>query len=176
VARAEVDWQALISPTDVGMGLNVSRVPITFTASVLAIVGGTEGTARAVATAPFGVIQACMSTFSLPDCTNSDTNVITGLVFLNTPLLFEVTALGGIDQSSAFSARADPLIEITDELVPGTDINFRDAFTLSLSPDVTQSVTGPESAVPEPATDLLCSAGCGLILIVSATRHQHRTR
>jgi hypothetical protein len=47
-----------------------------------------------------------------------------------------------------FQAAADPLFEIADELIPGTDINFRDAFVVTVSPNVVQSV-GP-GAVPEP--------------------------
>jgi hypothetical protein len=168
-----VDWEALVSPTGVGLGLTVSRVLVTFSASVEASASGTAASAIAEATAPFGAITACMASFSLPGCTNSPTNSISGLVPPNTPFVLMVSAIGGASDDSNFQASADPVIAIADALIPGTDINFRDAFTLSISPDVTQSVTGPGSEVPEPATDLLCSAGCGLVLIIFARRHHN---
>jgi len=75
-AGAEVDYQVLVSPTLVLSGPGgtiISRIPVTFGASVTAqaaILGSGQGAANAVAvaTAPFGNIQDCVSSIPNPQC------------------------------------------------------------------------------------------------------------
>jgi hypothetical protein len=65
--------------------------------------------------------------------------LLSGLVPANTPIPMDVFAAGTFGSNpSVFQAAADPVFAIADELVPGTNINFRDAFTVLVSPDVTR--------------------------------------
>jgi hypothetical protein len=155
---AEVDYFAEVVPAP-GIGIPVgilpSVVPVTFTASVRAAAGGdlTWGFARA-AMGYVGAIDACVNFFFAVGqmCVSSPTNSLTGNVPINVQVPLSVTAAGNAPPDGGFEVTADPVFAIADELIPGTNINFRDAFTFEISPNVTPSVTPGPTAVPEPAT------------------------
>jgi hypothetical protein len=158
-AEAEVDYEVEVTPVS-GFVLKVFSVPVTFVASVEASASGGPAFAYARAEASFvGSIQACGN---LPDsvCRDSPTNSISGSAPPNTPISVDVFAAGAFGTiPSMFQAEADPVFAIADELIPGTNINFRDAFTLAVSPNVTQSVGSGPAAIPEPATYALLGTG-----------------
>jgi hypothetical protein len=180
-AMAEVDWSAIVTPVGVGLVLSVSQVPVTFQATVEASVGGDTAGAVAEATSPFGSLLFCDSVGEGEEglcegITNSSgINTLTGFIQPNVLFELSVTAQGGAAEDSNFQASADPVLSIADELIPGTDINFRDAFTMAVSPDVTQSVS-PISAppitaqVPEPGTLRLLVVNIFIIFIVAIGR------
>jgi hypothetical protein len=146
-----------------------------FSADVEAnVVGGGAGFAFAQADSPIGAIRACSpGDLEFPggvSCVTSSANALSGSVAPNTPLSMSVFAVASFGSNpGGFFAAADPLLVIADELIPGTDINFRDAFTVLVSPGVTQSLrtTGPAggpppspgsgstTSVPEPASPFL---------------------
>ena len=165
-AEAEVDYEIEVTPVS-GLVLKVSSVPVTLTAMVEANASGSVDFAYARAEAGFvGTIQACTVGEVFPGdipCVSSPTNSISGSAPPNEPIQADVFAVGG---GSMFEASADPLFEIADELIPGTDINFRDAFTVVVSANVTQSAgpgPAPPPGVPEPSSALLLAAPLALL-------------
>jgi hypothetical protein len=155
-AEAEVDYEVEVAPTST-LTFGVSRVPVMFSADAEAnVIGGGAGFAFAEADSPIGAIRACspgdLEFLGGVPCITSPANVLSGSVAPNTPLsmsVFAVASFGG--NPSTFFAGADPILSVADELIPGTDINFRDAFTVLVSPGVMQSLpTGPAGGPPPP--------------------------
>jgi hypothetical protein len=166
---AEADYEAVVTPVGAGLVLHVSSVPVTFTANLEASHHG-MAFAAAFAGTPFG-LSACSPDES--DCMTSSTNSFTLSVVPNDPFALGVIAGGGISGVGGFQASADPVLTIADELIPGTDINFRDAFVLDVSPNVTQSLGGGPGPVPEPG--MLPSLG-GVLVGVLALRARRSLR
>jgi hypothetical protein len=187
-AEAEVDYELEVAPTS-ALAFGVPSVPVTFAADVEAnVTGGGAGFAFAQADSPIGAIRACspgdLEFIGGAPCVTSATNVLSGSVAPNTPLgmsVFAVASFGG--NPSTFFAGADPILAIADEAIPGTDINFPDAFTVLVSPGVTQSLpTGPAGGpppspgggrttpVPEPASPFLFGS---VLLGFAAMRRIH---
>jgi hypothetical protein len=102
----------------------------------------------------FPALDACVNFFFRVDrmCISSPFGSVSGNVPVNEALEVFLTAAGNATPDGGFEVTADPVVAIEDELIPGTSINYRDAFTLVLSPGVTQSLAPGEAAVPEPAT------------------------
>jgi hypothetical protein len=181
-AGAEVSYQMRLVPA---AGMPVPRfVPITVTASFDAHASGdavAEGEVTVGNRAPdgTGLLGQAACNFSGPLCTFVTPDTLDLMVDPFGPIDIIVFAGGfaealepGID--SSFDARADPVVSISDALIPGTDIKFRDAFTLAISPGVTQSVGAGPGAVPEPGTWLLFAAGLGWLLGIARCRGAQR--
>jgi len=191
-AEARVDYEVEVASTST-LTFGVSRVPVMFSADAEAnVVGGGAGFAFAEADSPIGAIRACSpGDLEFPGgvpCVTSPTNVLSGSVPPNTPLsmsVFAVASFGG--NPSTFFAGADPVLAIANALIPGTDIDFRDAFTVLVSPGVTQSLpTGPAggpppspgggstTSVPEPAPAFLL--GSALLGFAAMRRIRSKTK
>jgi len=156
-AEARVDYEVEVGATS-AVAFGVSRVPVIFSADVEAnVIGGGSGFAFAQADSPVGAIRACSpGDLEFPGgvpCVTSPTNAVSGSVPPNTPLSMSVFAVASFGSNpGGFFAAADPLLAIANELIPGTDVNFREAFTVLVSPGVTQSVpTGPAGGPPPPS-------------------------
>lgn len=152
-AEALVQYQAAVVPVG-GLVLNVSTVPVMLRANVDAsALGGESWAYGSVSAFGLGTIQACAGN---TNCSNSASNSLAGSVAPNTSISLDILAAGGMFRNNTgFQAAADPILAVTDMLIPGTDINFRDAFTVIVSPDVTQSLGSAPAPVPEPATWIL---------------------
>ena len=70
--------------------------------------------------------------------------------------------LAGTAHHSMFQAAADPIFAIADELGPGTDINFRDAFAVLVSPT---SHNQWDQSLPRFQNRDICLLGAGLIAL-----------
>ena len=113
----------------------------------------------------------------------STTPMTTGVAFVNAssglsdPILITVEADGNVGgactgvivdspcqgrSNGTFLALADPIVQIADELIPGANINYRDAFSLSFSPGVVQGVGN----VPEAATGGLMLLGIAFVSLM----------
>jgi len=127
----------------------------------------------------------CVSNGPTPSCTTfASTPVTTGVVFVNgisdlsDQVLIKISAggsaggtcdlrgtiCGGGVSNGSFNVAADPIVQIADELIPGTNINYRDAFALSFSDGVTQGLGGQTTA-PEPGAFSLVLIGIGILLV-----------
>lgn len=71
---------------------------------------------------------------------------------------------GNAETTVDILASADPIIQIANALIPGTNINFRDAYTLEFSDGVTQGLGTPPSPMPEPSSVALLLVGLGGLL------------
>jgi hypothetical protein len=179
-AMAELDWQAVVTPMGAGLVLSVSQVPVSIAGSVDAAASGDTADALAQLSTPFGSLFSCSAVgageagFCAGITNSTGITTLTGFVAPNIPIDLAVVAVGAAANSANFEAMADPVLAIADALIPGTDINFRDAFTLSVSSDVTQSLTpaAPHDA-PEPATLPVLAMG---VFALTGWRVMHRRR
>jgi len=180
-AEARVDYEVEVASTST-LTFGVSRVPVMFSADAEAnVVGGGAGFAFAEADSPIGAIRACSP---------GDLEFPGGVPCVTSPTplsmsVFAVASFGG--NPSTFFAGADPVLAIANALIPGTDIDFRDAFTVLVSPGVTQSLpTGPAggpppspgggstTSVPEPAPAFLL--GSALLGFAAMRRIRSKTK
>lgn len=162
---ARTSYWVSLQPQGAGLVLAVTQVPVTIFAHVEATASGAGG-ALATVTTPVGGLAACAAPAGLEDiCPDiSHTNAISGMARVGDNYM-EVYAAGFLWAEAHFSASADPLMVIDDALIPGTNINYRDAFTLEASPGIVQ--TAP---VPEPAGMALAAAGIALLVLCGSRR------
>jgi PEP-CTERM motif len=178
-AEATVDYEVEVVPVGVGLVLKVASVPVTLMASVEASGGGSLGFVFArVEVFGAGLSGTIVACGNLPPdvCVDSPTNSITGRVLPNTPISLDLDAVGEATSNGEFQASADPVFAIADAIIPGTSINFRDAFTVEVSPGVTQSLPAPGTPVPEPSTLWLLSVGCAGAFTYRRVHHRRQRR
>jgi hypothetical protein len=177
-AAAEVDWTVIVTPIGPGLGLPPTQVPVNLQGSVEALAQGQTAAAIAEVTSPFGVLLFCQavgagnSGFCAGIDNDSGITTLTGSVAPNLPISLAVTAQGGAVGDSDFQASADPIFSVADALIPGTDINFRDAFVVTFSPDVTQTLGPGIVSVPEPGAMPLLAAGFLVMSILWGRRRK----
>ena len=114
-------------------------------------------------------------TYVSPCPSSSPTNSIAGRVPPDVTQTMTVEAWGIARGDSSFLAAADPMISIADQLIPGTNINYRDAFTVDVSPGVIQDAGG--ASAPEPTNLALCAAALIVPVLCRGAgncRHAHR--
>jgi len=180
-AVAEVDWNAMVVPVGAGLVLRVQTVPVTFTANVEATATGEFSAALAEAQWSLpgpGILADCQLGSGLPAnfslcqgiSNTPGVNSLAGNAQPNAVVGFSVHAEGSASQASGFQASVDPVFQIADALIPGTDINFRDAFSVILSSDVTQSLSPATTGVPEPASGWLLVGGLAVLAALRRRR------
>ncbi len=163
ILEAQVNYEVAVVPVGPGLGLPVPSVPVEIMANVLARADDRTGGFANASVNVFGGaflrtgIVVCVALV----CANSASGRITGFASPDSPLSISLDAVAGagVDEQGAiaqFQAFADPIVSIADGMIPGTNINFRDAFAIEISPGVTQSRSPAD--VPEPATFVLLGA------------------
>lgn len=155
-AQALAEWSVAVMPVGAGLVLKPTLVPVVIQMSAEASASGSSAGAFASAESPFGSAQSCQS-FGPTALCNGVINAVgittfTGMVAPNTPIDLIVFAEGGGVGTSSFQASADPVLTVADELIPGTAINFRDAFAVALPAGVTQSLIPATADIPEPTS------------------------
>jgi len=115
------------------------------------------------------LVSAQQCTKQVTVCTGSPSTAEDSAIALARPgLVYQVNvyadARGGGQDTWNIDALADPIIHVSDALIPGTTQRYSDVFSLELSPGVTQGL-GEVPAVPEPGTWLLLVFGTvGIVL------------
>jgi hypothetical protein len=167
-AQAEARWEVSITPIGAGLVLQVTAVPVTFQVNAFADASGDDAGAQAGVSSPLGVISVCDMAGpngSFCDGIDGDSASVALAGNLSPDRVYELdmVAFGGARGNSEFQATADPVLQISDLFIPGTDIRYSDAFIVSVSPDVTQSIA-PLADVPEPGTSSLLVVALAVLL------------
>jgi hypothetical protein len=170
--QAEVEWTVVVSAVTT-LNVNVTTVPVRIAMSVEASASGSMfAEAFASAESPFGSVQACQSVGMTSICdgvtTATGIKTLTGSVEPNIPINLIIFAEGGGVEDSKFEAGADPMVTVANAIIPGTDINYQDAFMVALPSGVTQALSPAPASVPEPSSIGLLVVG-GTVLAVWRT-------
>lgn len=150
------------------------QVPVTLRTNLEANADG-GGMAIALLDSPLGTLEQIACGPGTP-CTPhaSGTNALSGKFQPNFQIFIDIFASGAVAPGTDgdFGAFADPVVTVDDALIPTTNLNFQDFFTIDVSPGVVQSLG--HRAVPEPSV-LAMVALAGLVMVVRLHAGRPRT-